>query len=229
MKKLSIVPSPSESIGGFIFLAIELTVLQPILVLVGLMTGIEISDAALNFIYFALNFLIVTILFHNFIISSGKYALNNLWGTLRGAFLALLAYWVGSIIIRIVIQGISPDFFNVNDNSIAKMSQDNYTLMALGTVFLVPITEEVLYRGLVFGKLYNRNRFLAYFVSTIVFCALHVVGYIGQYSPMHLLLCLLQYVPAGLSLGWAYAKTGTIWTPILMHITINQIAISSMR
>ena len=70
MKKLSIVPSPSETIGGFIFLAIELTVLQPILVLIVLMTGIEISDAALNFIYFALNFLIVTILFHNFIISS---------------------------------------------------------------------------------------------------------------------------------------------------------------
>ncbi len=228
MKKL-LVPSSTESIFGFIFLAIELTVLQPILVLITLIIGVPISDAVLNFIYFAINFLFVTILLHRFLILSGKHALENIFTTLRGAFIGLLIYWAGSILISLLIQSISSDFFNVNDSSIQQMTQDNYALMAIGTVLLVPITEETLYRGLIFGKIYNRSPIIAYLVSTVIFSAIHIVGYIGMYSPVQLLLCFLQYVPAGFSLGWAYAKTGNIVAPILMHITINQIAILSMR
>ncbi len=229
MKKLSVVPNTNETIFGFIYLAVQLTVLQPILVVIGMLIGVPISEAVLNFLFFAINFICVTILLHRYLITSGKVALENVFGTLRGAFLGFAVYWLLNIFISLLIQKISPDFFNVNDSSIAELTKENYTLMAIGTVLLVPITEEALYRGLIFGRLYNFNRILAYAVSTVFFCALHVVGYIGLYSPLQLLLCLIQYVPAGLCLGWAYAKTGTIWAPILIHITINQIAISTMR
>jgi membrane protease YdiL (CAAX protease family) len=39
----------------------------------------------------------------------------------------------------------------------------------------------------------------------------------------------VQYLPAGLALAWAYEKADTIWAPILMHMTINQISITFMR
>ena len=109
------------------------------------------------------------------------------------------------------------------------MVQENYTFLAFGTVLLVPVAEEALYRGLIFGQIYNRNRLAAYIISSVVFAAIHVISYIGLYEPIHLMLCLLQYLPAGLCLGWAYANSDTIWAPILMHITINQISILSMR
>ena len=109
------------------------------------------------------------------------------------------------------------------------MVADDYTLMIIGTVLLVPITEELLYRGLIFASLYNRSRVLAYIVSTLAFAALHVYTYIGTYPPEQLLLCLLQYLPAGICLGWAYAKTDSIWTPVLIHMTVNTIAVSAMR
>ena len=60
-----------------------------------------------------------------------------------------------------------PDFSNVNDTSIMELTQQNYTLMAIGTVLLVPVVEETLYRGVVFGSLYKRSRVAAYTVSTL--------------------------------------------------------------
>ena len=44
-----------------------------------------------------------------------------------------------------------------------------------------------------------------------------------------LLVCFLQYLPAGIALAGAYEVSGTIIVPMLMHITINLIAIVAMR
>ena len=229
MKKLTVVPNSTETLVGFIYLAIQLLVLQPVLMLINLMLPVPMTEAMLNFVYFGVNFLFVVVIFHRFLLNSGKLAIVAPFLCLRAAFLGMVAYWVGSLLVSTVIFSVYPEFINVNDSSISQMTQNNYGMMTLGTVLLVPITEEVLFRGLVFGKLYNRSRFVAYTVSTLVFAALHVIGYIGMYEPVHLLLCLLQYIPAGLCLGWTYARGNTIWAPILVHITINQVAMLSMR
>ena len=229
MKKSISVPNQTETIGGFVYLGIQLLALQPVLLVVNLLLPVPMSDAILNFLFFSINFIAVAILFRKYLITCGKAAISAPFLCLRSAFLGLAAYWIGNILINMVINRVYPDFFNVNDSNLSQMTQDNFPLMAFGTVLLVPITEETLYRGLIFGKLYNRSPILAYVISTLTFAALHVSGYIGFYEPWHLLLCLIQYVPAGLCLGWAYASSNTIWAPILIHITINQIAIFSMR
>jgi membrane protease YdiL (CAAX protease family) len=108
------------------------------------------------------------------------------------------------------------------------MVQENATLMNIGTVLLVPIAEELLYRGLVFRSIHSKSRVWAYVISILVFAALHVVGYIGMYEPMHLFVCLLQYLPAGFCLAWAYERADTIWAPILIHVSVNQMAMMSM-
>jgi membrane protease YdiL (CAAX protease family) len=99
--------------------------------------------------------------------------------------------------------------------------------MVIGTVVLVPIVEETLYRGLIFGLL--PKRILRYAVSVGAFCAIHVMGYIGYYEPLHLLLCFMQYIPAGLVLAYAYERSGSIFAPILIHMAINGIAMLFMR
>ena len=97
------------------------------------------------------------------------------------------------------------------------------------TVVLVPLTEELLYRGLIFRPLYNKSPLAGYVISTFIFSALHVVSYIGSYSPLHLALCFLQYLPASICLGWAYARSDSIWSPVMIHMTINFIGALSMR
>ena len=229
MKKISVVPNKGQTIAGYIYLAVQLMVLQPVLSIVNLILPVKIDNTTLNIAYFIINFLCVAVIFHRYLIQSGKEAFGNILHCFGYAFAAFSAYYVASIFVSSVIYSVEPSFSNVNDENINQMTRDNFTLMAIGTVLLVPITEEVLYRGLIFGKLYNHSPILAYLISTLAFAALHVVGYIRLYDARLLFLCLLQYLPAGLCLGWAYASTGTIWTSIGVHVVVNLIAILSMR
>ena len=116
-----------------------------------------------------------------------------------------------------------------NDNAIGTMVQENRALMILGAVVLAPVAEELLFRGVVFGGLFNRRPVMAYVLSTVCFSAIHVVGYIGLFSWDILALCFLQYLPAGICLAWSYARSGSILTPILIHTLVNAMGVAIMR
>lgn len=229
MTKLSVTMSGKEILTGLIYLTIQLIVLPALLIFVNTSFGLPFSEVQINFIFFCIDFLCVTILFRRFLLASAKQAFANVSRCLRYAFIGLLLYWGGSMVVSMIILAVYPDFSNVNDQSIMALTEQNQMLMGIGTVLLVPVVEETLYRGVVFGGLYQRSPIAAFAVSTLVFSALHVVGYIGSFEPLHLCMCFLQYIPAGLALAFAYTKADTIWAPILMHMTINQIGILAMR
>lgn len=229
MKKLSVITSPKERLWGLIYLVLQLLFIPSLLMLCNLLLDLQLNEAKINFLFFALNFICVTVILHRFLIENGKIALRAPVFVIVTAIGGYFLYTFSGSAVSILIQSLEPDFYNVNDSYISTLLADDFKLMILGTVLLVPITEESLYRGLIFGNLYNRSRLLAYIVSTLSFAALHVINYIGVYAPSHLLLCLLEYIPAGLVLGWAYARTNSIWTPILIHTMVNGIAVSVMR
>ena len=229
MKKLPVRLTPTQKTWGFSYLAFQFLVLQTLLVSANVLLGSPMSKAELNFLFFAINFFCTTIIFHRFLIDSGTIAFRQPLRTLSAAFYGFILNYLGNIGISLLIRCISPEFYNVNDSSIQTMAQENYILIAVGTVILAPVAEELLFRALIFGDLYNRSRFLAYAISVILFSGVHVLGYIFEFSPIHLLLCFIQYVPSALIMGWVYARAGTIWSPILLHIVINLIAILSMR
>lgn len=229
MKKLSVSLTRSEAFWGWIWLAVQLIALPLVLEVINLLLGEPLSIAELNAVSFFVNFIGVTVIFRKFLLSCGKISLSQPWRCLRAAGVGLMLYWTLSYLYGILVYFVYPEFTNVNDSSIGAMVEENYGLIAFGTVLLVPVAEETLYRGLIFGSLYNRSRFAAYAVSSVAFAAMHVIGYIGHYPAAQLLLCLFQYFPAGLCLAWAYARADSIWAPILMHIAINQIGILSMR
>ena len=229
MKKLSIPMTKAELILGWIYFALQLLVLPSALVIVNLFLGQPLSMATLNMILYCLNFLCVTVIFRKFLWHSLRLSMEAPFRCLRFAFIGLVLYFLASTLISIFVVAVRPDFANINDQTIMDMVTENYTPMAVCTVFLVPVVEESFFRGLIFRGFYNKSRVLAYCVSTLAFAAIHVIPYLGTYDLGLLGLCLLQYLPAGLFLGWAYAKADSIFAPILMHITINQIAMSAMR
>ena len=143
--------------------------------------------------------------------------------------LGLAAYYACNWAVTWIIRQLAPSFSNYNDASIAAMSRGSYYLMLVGTVILVPPVEECLYRGLIFRNLYGKSRWAAYLVSILAFALIHILGYVGQYSPLALLMAVLQYLPAGLCLAWAYTKADTIFAPIVIHAAINFISIHGLR
>ena len=102
-------------------------------------------------------------------------------------------------------------------------------LMTIGVTVLVPVTEETLFRGLIFRTLYDRSPVCAYLASIVAFSLIHVMGYVGKTDPVILLLSFLQYLPAGLCLCLTYRYSGTLLSSIVLHAAINAAAILTMR
>ena len=223
---LNPVPSKKELILGILYLVFQWLFL-PVIVVLTFQETLDLTR--MNCMIFAVNFAVTIPIFNRFLKDSmekfRQHPGRSLYFVLKGFGL----YWLGSYVLSYLILGIDPSFSNINDATIDAMASEDFGLMALCTVVLVPITEELLYRGIFFGGLANRNKILAFAVSTLVFALIHITAYIGLFPPMTLLLCFLQYIPAGIALAWAWTKSGTILTPIIMHMIINAIGIYAMR
>lgn len=230
MKKILISePTKNEFIPGLIYLFLELLALPVILSLISLALPTPLTDGQLNGIYFLINFIVMVWIF--------RRHLRNAWSRFRSDVKSICLtalkgfgwYWLGSFIVTFIILILDPDFANVNDSNIAAMASQDFWIILVCTVALVPLTEELLFRGVIFGKLYNRSPIAAYLVSVLVFSVVHVIGYIGMYPVETLLLCFLQYIPASLALGWCFAKADNIFSPVLMHTAVNVIGVLAMR
>ena len=227
--KLSVTPTKKELLWGSIYMVLEMFVLSSLLYLVNALLHNPLPDSILNCIYFAVNFLFVALIFRKFLLKTFSQPISKIPRILTSSILAYVLYWVGLTIVGIIIFNVDPEYNNVNDTNIADLVYENFWPMAFCTVGLVPITEELLFRGVLFAGIYNRRPILAVLVSTVVFCIIHVMGYIGLYPPQTLFLCLLQYVPAGLALCFAYIRADSILAPVLMHMFINATGILAMR
>ena len=228
-KTLSVTPTKKELLWGAIYLILEMTVLPVLILYASQALGVSLSASKLNVIFFVISFGITTLIFRHFIKRTLLDAIRQLPRILWGAIRGFLLYWAGNLLVTMVIYRLNPDFVNINDASIGMMMESDFLPLAICTIFLVPVTEELLFRGVLFAGLYNRSRILAFLVSAAVFSAIHVVGYIPDYSWDILLLCFVQYIPPSIALGWAYANSGNILSPLLMHIVINAIGIFAMR
>lgn len=217
-----------ETACGWLYLALELFVLPSVLQQLNSLLPAPLSQMWMNTVFYLLNFLFVLVIFHSFL-SRSLTAVGKKFGQfLKGTVLGFVGYWVCGQVLGWLL-GLVPEFVNVNDRALSEMVSSNFAVMLVGTVFLVPVVEEIFYRGLIFQGLYNRNRELAYLLSVLVFSAVHVVGYLGSASPLVLLLCFLQYIPAGLFLALAYVEADTIFAPIVIHMVINAMGIFSLR
>lgn len=228
-KRLSVSPSKKELIFGAVYIPVELFLLPSLLVFANEFLPSPLSAEKLNIVFFIVNFGITTLIFHKFI---GRTLLNikgNFAAICKAAMWGFLMYWVGNVLVTMLILGIDPEFINVNDETISIMVSEHFLPMAVCTIFFVPVAEELLFRGVLFAGFYNRSPVLGFLASIVIFSAIHVIGYIPLYSWDTLLLCFIQYIPPSIALGWAYKHSGSILSPLLMHMVINAIGIISMR
>ena len=96
-------------------------------------------------------------------------------------------------------------------------------------VMLMPLVEEPLFRGLLFGATRRYSRVLGYVLSTLVFALYCVWQFVYSYGTVDFryLLLFLQYVPMSLALTWCYDNGGSIWSPIALHMVLNALILAS--
>ena len=226
------LPNPMTKgrlIFGWIFMAAQQFLIPLLIVLAANLLSLPLSELGLNVVYFIINFIVTVAVFGPFLFRDLLYFGKHFGRCLGDCLVGFVVYWAANMFLSIWIVLCFPDFANANDAVIQTMADESYGLIFLATVFLVPIVEETLYRGVIYGTFARRKPVLGFLFSVVLFSAIHVVGYIGQLSPLYLLVSFLQYIPAAAALTWSYAKSGTIFTPILIHTAVNLIAAAAMR
>ena len=119
-------------------------------------------------------------------------------------------------------------FLFIYSQIIGTPKQDDFTgdfgpiwIQGLLIVILAPISEEVCFRGLLFGGFRNRlPMWPAALIAGAVFGLLHATT---GWSAVPALIFF------GLVLAVVYEKTESIWPPILIHMLNNAIALTSLN
>jgi uncharacterized protein len=124
-----------------------------------------------------------------------------------GVFLSLFAQSLAANV-EWRLLGIEPG--SENTKRIVEIIQVTPLLMVV-TSIIGPILEEIIFRKIIFGTLYQKyNFFISALVSSLLFAIVHM-------ELKHLLL----YAAMGFTFAFLYAKTGRIFVPIFAHVTMN--------
>lgn len=218
-----------ETTWGIVYVLFQTLVLSTLLIRGNARLGSPLTTAELNFLYYLVNFLATILIYHAFLGRNLRQIGQHPAYFCQAVILGFVAYqacrWATTTVAELLV----PGFTNHNDASIANMAASNSFLMGVGTIVLVPLAEECVFRGLVFRNLYSKSHWAGYCVSILAFAAIHIAGYVGRYSPLELLLATMQYLPAGLCLAWSYTKADTIFAPIVIHAAINFLAYQALR
>lgn len=218
-----------EKKWGVRYLLFQVCFLSILLQQVNALFAYPLSNVLLNFLYYSINAMATLVIFSRFMKKNLLRSLRFPKETLLYTVVGFCAYWLCSTLLSMAIGALVPDYTNLNDNQIWALAGSNPFFMIFGTVFLAPIAEELLHRGLIFGNLYTKKPVVAYAVSALIFSSIHVLSYVGVYPTGYLLLALVQYLPAGLIFAWSYQRSGSIFTPMLIHMFNNAAVFISAR
>lgn len=162
---------------------------------------------------FTIGFLIVLLLilrdkgFFNKVFKGTKSSVPSaiLWGVFGFVFLL-----VGQSIAGAIEQALGIKVGSENTN-LNLLIAKNSPVFVLIIVFVGPFLEEVVFRRIIFGSLYQKmNFFIAAIISAIIFGAIHL-----EFE--HLLI----YATTGLILAFLYKKTKRLLTTIIAHVMLN--------
>ncbi len=174
------------------------------------------------------NALCSCVIYRHFLLSSVKHGARHWKSLLSITALGLILYFAASKLFLQLAAAVYPPYANLNDGQVAGHLDQGGVLMLLCVVVAAPIGEEVIFRGLLFRGLYDRSPLAAWCCSVGLFSLVHLLNYIGLYSPAAFVLAFLQYLPAGICLALAFRLSGTILCPMLIHCIINLIGVLTL-
>lgn len=218
-----------ETQYGWVWLVFETLIFSWLLQVLNQLLPTPLPQAEVNFLFFSVNFTVVVILFRRYLWAQIRQIPDLIGNIIFTVIAGFIAYLISNFLLMQVLLTLNPKHFSVNDVTIQSLVEEDYFLMFLGSVILVPITEECLFRGLVFRGVYDRSPILAWVLSIVLFSSVHIISYLGTYPAETILLCFVQYIPAGVCLAGAYRLSGSLLSPILIHALVNLLGMMALR
>lgn len=215
-----------EQIRGLIFFALYFLVF-PVLKLVvewffDHFFGLFLSEAMSAAVYYCVIGALTLLVFRGFLAN----ALAILTDFLPENLLALITGFAGTAILQFVTERLPWPVENPNPSTWAEQYAYSPAATVVIVTVLMPIIEEVLFRGLVFGSLRRYSRPMAWTASVLLFMIYSVWTFAVAYGDWRYLVLAFQYLPMALGLTWCYDRGGSIWSAALLHITLNVLALA---
>lgn len=111
-----------------------------------------------------------------------------------------------------------------------EQAQANYPIfLIVFAVVLAPAYEELLFRRVLFGRLWAAGRpWLGMLLSGAAFAFIHEIPGTSDNGLPEILQLWLVYGGMGVAFAWLYRKTGTLWAAVAAHALNNAIALTLM-
>lgn len=179
----------------------------------------ELPVAESNVVYYLISVLL------GFVLFSGlwKRNLDRLFSCPGKNLKSIAAALVAWIALDFLVRQIPLPVRNPNESGYALEYLLSPGATGMIVVVLMPIVEELLFRGLLFGGVRRYSRGAAYLLSMGLFALYCVWQFVFSYGRMDMryLLLAVQYLPAGVLLAWCYERGGSLWSAVLLHMAIN--------
>lgn len=214
----------AQTVLGWLYLPMHFLVIPVLAAMFVYYAPGNYSDVTVNKIYFGVGTAFVLIamgewLRRNFYVlldNPGRFAL-----CLAAGFAVNYLLSAAVTVALMLIEGVGD---NPNNAELMQMADADVGAMMGITIFLAPLVEESIFRGVVFGSIRRKSRAAAYAVSILLFALLHVWQYVLIYRDPWYFVYMLQYLPVSFVLAWMYERSGTIWTGIAFHMLFNALS-----
>lgn len=217
-----------ERTRGILFFALYFVVFPPLKMAIEWFLddkfGLYLSAAVSSAVYYYIMTVLTMWVFWSFM----EHGLDILKKHPKENAVAFLSGFAGAIVLDLLIHLLPWPM--ENPGHITWKAEYAYSPAAtiLIVVILMPVIEEVLFRGLLFGSVRRHNRVLAWILSVGLFMLYNVWPFAAVYGDLSYLIIALQYLPAALMLTWCYDRGGSIWSPVALHIVWNAVALSGV-
>ena len=142
---------------------------------------------------------------------------------LRVIILAQLIIFLCNIPINLVLMKIG--IHNQNQNMLGDLAEGGYLwFLVFLALFFAPVVEELVFRNILFNRIYGKSPVLAYIISILSFSMLHGAAALRGGKPQDF-IAILSYVPLSFFLCRLYATRKSMAFPIALHFLNNSIAV----
>ena len=136
------------------------------------------------------------------------------WGMIGLTYLGIyIVTRIGAMVM--MMEGVSN---STNQATIENIHMNPFVLITF-TVIMAPIVEELVFRGILMGRVFNPDSIVGLILSSLLFGLAHMPNSIGVW---------IVYAGMGFVLGTVYRKCQKLEYCIMAHMITNRIAVSMM-
>lgn len=216
-----------ETAAGFVYLPLHFFAL-PLLLSLAVVYVPGMTELWGTLAYYALGALFLAVFMMPYLRRQFDALLDR---PLHGLFSAVGAFMINmalSYVAMLLLIRFGEAGDNPNNRTVFNLVGREFNVTKALAIFIAPVLEETLFRGVLFGSLYRRGRFLAFAVTMALFSFYHVWEYALAAMDARVLIHMIEYLPVSFSLCWCYERSGSLWAPIALHMFINAVAFAAL-